>query len=132
MGRQGGVWAAFLAMCFLIVGLVGGFALYVTPVPLQRALARGTVLDQALLAGEAQDAPGLAALRPALGASADAVLTGPGTIVQRVVRERTAVAREAEAEEAALIARIRLMLVVVTVMAGLFGIGVMGLARRGA
>ncbi len=130
MGRQGGVWAAFLAMCFLVVGLVGGFALYVAPVPLQRALARGTVLDQALLAGEVPGAAGLTALRPALGASADAVLNGPGTIVERVVRERTAVAREAEAEETALVARIRLMLVVVTVMAGLFGIGVMGLARR--
>ena len=130
MGRQGGVWAAFLAMCFLVVGLVGGFALYVAPVPLQRALARGTVLDQALLAGEAPGAAGLAALRPALGESADAVLNGPGTIVERVVRERTAVTREAEAEETALVARIRLMLVVVTVMAGLFGIGVMGLARR--
>lgn len=130
MGRQGGVWAAFLAMCFLVVGLVGGFALYAAPVPLQRALARGTVLDQALLAGEAPGAAGLAALRPALGASADAVLHGPGTIVERVVRERMAVTKEAEAEEAALIRRIRLMLVVITVMAGLFGIGVMGLARR--
>ena len=129
MGRQGGVWAAFLAMCFLIVGLVGGFALYVAPVPLQRALSRNTALDQALLAGEAPGA-GLTALRPALGDSADAVLNGPGTIVERVVRERTAVTKEAEAEEAALIRRIRLMLVVITVMAGLFGIGVMGLARQ--
>jgi hypothetical protein len=130
MGRQGGVWAAFLAMCFLIVGLVGGFALYVAPVPLQRALARGAAMDQALLAGEAPGAAGLAALRPALGSSADAVLDGPGTLVERVVRTRAAVTKEADAEEAALVARIRLMLVVVTVMAGLFGIGVMGLARR--
>lgn len=130
MGRQGGVWAAFLAMCFLVVGLIGGFALYAAPVPLQRALARGAVLDRALLAGEAQGAPGLAALRPALGSSADAVLDGPGTLVERVVRARAAVTREADAEEAAVAARVRLMLVVVTVMAALFGIGVMGLARR--
>lgn len=103
MGRQGGVWAAFLAVCFAVVGLAGGFALYAAPVPLQRALAQGAALDQALLAGEA-----------------------PAT----VVRERAAVREQAEREEAAVTARIRLMLAVVTVMAGLFGIGVMGLARR--
>ncbi len=131
MGRQGGVWAAFLAMCFLIVGLIGGFALYAAPVPPQRALARGAVLDQVLLAGEAPDAAArLAALRPALGESARAVLDGPGTLVERVVRERASVRNEAEREEAAVTERIRLMLAVVTLMAGLFGVGVMGLARR--
>lgn len=103
MGRQGWVWAAFLAMCFLIVGLTGGFALYVAPVPLQRALVRGAALDQALLAGEA----------PAV-----------------VVRERAAVREEGEREAAAVAVRIRLILAVVTATAGLFGIGVMGLARR--
>ncbi len=131
MGRQGGVWAAFLAICFLVVGLLGGFALYAAPVPPQRALARGAVLDQVLLAGEAPDAGArLAALRSALGESAHAVLDGPGTLVERVVSARAAVRSEAEREEAAVTARIRLMLVVVTVMAGLFGIGIMGLARR--
>lgn len=103
MGRQGGVWAAFLAVCFVVVGLAGGFALYAAPVPLQRALARGAVLDQALLAGKA-----------------------PAEIVQA----RAAVREEAEREEEAVTARIRLTIIVVTVMAGLFGIGVMGLARR--
>ena len=103
MGRQGGVWAAFLAVCFVVVGLAGGFALYAAPVPLQRALARGAVLDQALLAGES----------PA-----------------QIVRERAAVRDEAEREEAAVVARIRLTLLVVTVMAGLFGVVVMGLSRR--
>lgn len=132
MGRQGGVWAAFLAMCFLVVGLTGGFALYAAPVPLQRALARGAALDQVLLASEGPDAGArFEALRPALGSSADAVLGGPGTVAERVVRQRAAVRDEAEREEAAVAARIRLMLAVVTVTAGLFGVGVMGLARRG-
>lgn len=131
MGRQGGVWAAFLAMCFVVVGLTGAFALYGSPVPLQRALARGAVLDQVLLAGEGPDAAGkLTALRPALGDAASTVLSGPGTLTDRVVRARAAVRAEGEQEHAAASSRIRLMLVVVTLMATLFGIGVMGLARR--
>jgi hypothetical protein len=131
MGRQGGVWAAFLAMSFLIVGLVGGFALYGAPVPLQRALAVGATLDAVLVAGESPDAPAkLAALRPALGDDAGAVLDGPGTLADRVAHARAAVREQAEQEEAAVTARVRLMLVVVTLMAALFGIGVMGLARR--
>ena len=131
MGRQGGVWAAFLAMCFLVVGLTGGFALYGSPVPLQRALARDAVLDQVLLAGEAPDASArLGALRPALGDTAGSLLDGPGTLTDRVVRAREAVRADGEQEHAAAASRIRLMLVVVTLMATLFGIGVMGLARR--
>lgn len=132
MGRQGLVWAAFLAMCFIVVGLAGGFALYGAPVPLARGLAREAVLDQVLAAYRAPDRESrLAALRPALGSSADAVLDGPpGAIVDRVVRERSAVQAEAEQEAAAVAARIRLTLVVVTVMAAAFGVGVLGLARR--
>ncbi len=103
MGRQGGVWAAFLAMCFLVVGLAGGFALYAAPVPLERALVQGAALDQKLLAGAAPEA---------------------------VVRERAAIREGAEQEAGAITARIRLMLAVVTVMAGLFGIGILGLSRR--
>lgn len=132
MGGQGSVWAAFLAMCFIVVGLAGGFALYGAPVPLARALSREAVLDRVLVASQAPDRAGqLAALRPALGPSADAVLDGPPeAIIERVVRERSAIQAEAEQEAAAVAARIRLTLAVVTVMAAAFGIGVLGLARR--
>jgi hypothetical protein len=136
MGRQGLVWAAFLAMCFVVVGLAGGFALYGAPVPLARGLAREAVLDQVLIANQAPDRESqLAALRPALGPNAGAVLDGPpdapkDAIVDRVVRERSAVQAEAEREAAAVAARIRLTLVVVTIMAAIFGVGVLGLARQ--
>lgn len=90
-------------MCFLIVGLAGGFALVAAPVPLERALIRGAALDERLLAGEAPAA---------------------------IVRERAAVREEGEHEAAAVNARVRLTLIVVTAMAGLVGVGILGLSRR--
>lgn len=130
MGRQIWVWAAFLSVCFLLVGLIGLFALYAVPVPLQRALAQGAVLDRVLIAAQRSDAAELAALRPKLGRNADAVLNGPGTMTERVVRVRAAIQARMESEEAAITARIRLLVIVVTVMAGLFGVGILGLSGR--
>lgn len=130
MGRQIWVWAAFLSVCFLIVGLVGLFALYAAPVPLQRALAQDAVLDRALIAAQHADPAELAALRPQLGRNADRVLNGPGTITERVVHARAAMQAHMEREQAAVTARIQLLLIVVTVMACLFGVGILGLSGR--
>jgi len=131
LGRQGGVWAAFLAMCFLVLGLVGGFALYAGPVPLQRALARGEVLDEALVAARGADSSAaLERLRPALGSSAKAVLDGAGPVEARIAAERTSFRAQMEREAAAVTARIRLMLIMVTLMCALFGVGILGMSRR--
>lgn len=130
MGRQIWVWAAFLSVCFLLVGLIGLFALYAVPVPLQRALTQGAVLDRVLIAAQRSDTAELAALRPTLGRNADAVLNGPGSLTDRVVRVRAAIQARMEGEEAAITARIRLLVIVVTVMACLFGVGILGLSGR--
>ena len=131
MGRQIWAWAAFLSVCFLIVGLMGLFALYAAPVPLQRALAQDAVLDRALIASQNADPAQLAALRPALGANAAAILDGPGSLAERVVHARAGMRARMEREENALTGRLRLLVFVVTIMAGLFGIGILGFSGRG-
>ena len=118
-------------MCFLVLGLVGGFALYAGPVPLQRALARGEVLDEALVAARGADSSAaLERLRPALGSSAKAVLDGAGPVEARIAAERTSFRAQMEREAAAVTARIRLMLIMVTLMCALFGVGILGMSRR--
>ena len=126
-------WTAFLLMCFAIVGLTGLFATYATTVPLERALLRTGTLDQVLAAARAPDAPArLAALRPALGERADAVLAGPGELWDRVAAERVVVLDEQGREARSVAHRIRIMVVVVTLMASLLGAGIMALGQRRA
>jgi len=124
-------WTAFLLMCFALVGLTGLFATYATTIPWERALIRTGVLDQVLAADRMPDAPTrLAALRPALGPNADAVLSGPGDLWDRVVAERLVVLDEQGREARSVAHRIRVLVGIVTLMAALVGAGIMALASR--
>ena len=127
-------WTAFLLMCFALVGLTGLFATYATTVPWERALIRTGVLDQVLAAARAPDADvQLAALRPALGPAADAVLSGPGELWDRVAAERRVVLDEQGREARSVVHRVRIMVGTVTLLSALVGAGIMALAsRRGA
>ncbi len=122
-------WTAFLLMCFAITGLTGLFASYATSLPLERALRMGAALDQALAAREPAE---LEALRPALGRSADQVVTGRGDLASRVASARATMLSEQEREARSVAHRIRIMLGVVTLMAGGLGAGILALATRGA
>ena len=131
-GRPSGSAAGFLAMAFVIVGLAGIFGTYAAPVPLARALVREAALDQVLLAASAPDeASRLAALRPTLGDSADAVLSGPGTLPERVARERARIRARFERQAASLASRLRLLIGVATLAAGIFGLAMLGVGRPG-
>lgn len=124
-------WTAFLLMCFAIVGLTGMFATYATSIPLERALIRTGTLDKVLAAARGPDADArLAALRPALGERADAVLSGPGDLWDRVAAERAVVLDEQGREARSVAHRTRIMVIVVTLMAGLVGSGIMALGQR--
>jgi len=124
-------WTGFLLMCFAIVGLTGMFATYSVGIPLERALIRSGVLDQVLAAARMPDAPAqLTALRPKLGERADAVLSGPGDLWDRVAAERAIVLDEQGREARSVAHRTRIMVIIVTLMAGLVGSGVMALAQR--
>ncbi len=121
-----GTWAGFLAAAFCIVGLVGFFATYAAPLPYQRALRRETVLDQLATTPPA----GGAALRDELGDSADAVLTGSGPIGPRIAAERVAMRARFTAEAEGTAARLRLIIVAITLTGAAFGAVTLGLQSR--
>ncbi len=122
-------WTAFLLTCFAITGLTGLFASYATSLPLERALRLGAALDRALTTGQAAE---LEALRPALGRSADQVISGPGDLASRVGAARAAMLSEQDREAHSVAHRVRIMLGVVTFMAGGLGAGILALAMKGA
>jgi hypothetical protein len=124
-------WTAFLVMLFAVVGLCGLFASYATSIPLERGLARSALLDQVLADAAAPDAKArLERLRTRLDSLAPAVLDGSGELVGRVKAARAVVEDEQRREVASLGFRVRLMLGVVTTLAAVLGVGILGLARR--
>lgn len=126
-------WTAFLLMLFFLVGLCGMFASYATSIPLQRATAREVLLDETLDAAGAPDgAARLERLREPLGSLAPSVLEGTSPIAQRVAEARRVIADEQRRESASIGYRTRLMLGVITVLAGAFGAGMMSIVRRQA
>ncbi len=128
--RQNLPWVAFLLMCFAVVGLTGLFASYGPLIPLERALARDAVLDQALAQGRGPDGRAkLEALKDALGSTAETVLA-PGDLVDHVLEARAVVQSEERREGASVAYRVRLMLGMITLLGGLFGAGVMLFALK--
>jgi hypothetical protein len=123
-----GTWMAFLAMTFVVVGLTGFFASYAAPLPLERALARDAALDDALATGGEHDA--LERLRPQLDDSAASVIDGTGPLAARVASARTAMHAELLGEAAAVGNRLRMMIVVVTLLAAVFGAVIVGAVSR--
>ena len=130
--RPNYAWMAFVVMAFTVAGLMGVFATYAVSVPLQRALAREAVLDEALAAGNPDEALRSPALAARLGDSAPALTAGDGALQERVARERTAMRARFQQEARFLAGRLRLMIVVVTVLCAGFTCAVVGaLARQG-
>jgi hypothetical protein len=112
----------FMAMAFAVVGMVGVFATYAAPLPLERALARETALDAALDAAQGPNPEAaLAALRPKLGDSAALLAGDPAGLAQRIARERPAMRARLVAEAAEAGFNIRLIVVVITIMGAVFG-----------
>lgn len=120
-------WSAFLLILFGIVGLCGLFASYANSIPLERALARSTILDQVAATDGTRAA--LDRFRPALD-SLTPVLDAPGPLAARIAAARVTVTSEQEREAASIGYRTRLMLGVITVIAAALGVGILALARR--
>ncbi len=119
---------AFLAAAFGVVGLMGLFASYAAPLPLERAMARDATLDEALATGG--NKPALESLRDRLDDSAAVVIDGAGPLADRVATARAAMHAALQAEAVAIGGRVRLELLVVTLVAGGFGLVVLGSAAR--
>ena len=128
MRRNTSTWMAFLAAAFAVVGLMGVFASYAAPIPLERAMARDATLDAALATGGAK--PALELLRDRLDDSAATVIDGVGPLVDRVASARAAMHASLEAEAAAVGERVRLELLVVTLVAAGFGLVILGSVAR--
>ncbi len=128
MRRNSGTWMAFLAMTFAIVGMVGLFASYAAPIPLERALARDATLDEALAAGDSK--PALEPLRERLDDSAALVIDGQGPLAARVATARAAMhaALLENADQTG--TQLRLMVCVVTVVGAVFGMVILGTVAR--
>jgi hypothetical protein len=122
----------FIAMCYGIIGLVGIFATFAVPIPLQRALAREETLDeaQAALHGPNPQAA-IEALRPRLDDSAAALTPLPADAQAAIAAERRAMRARMREEEADIALRMRWMIGVITILAGGFGIALSGGGRRG-
>ncbi len=128
--RNRGTWTAFLASAFLVVGLMGLFATFAAPLPLERALARETALDDALaIVGTPDQGAQLESLRPRLDDSAAAVIDGSGDLRDRIAAARVAMRVRLQREADAIAGRLRLLIVVVTCVAALFGAIVLGAGR---
>ena len=131
--RKFDAWTAFLLMLFVIVGICGLFTSFASSLPWERGMARSLLLDSVLAAENAPDAAEkIAALRPQLGALAPDVLDAPGPLAERVAAARRTVVDEQRRESASINFRVRLMLGIVTLLAGGMGAGIMAMAKKGA
>ena len=128
MKRNSATWMAFLAVTFAIVGLVGLFASYAAPIPLERAMARDATLDEALTLGDSK--PALEPLRDRLDDNAALVIDGTGPLADRVAAARKTMHAAFLTESDETGANLRLMVSVVTVVAALFGLAMLGAATR--
>ncbi len=128
MPSRNGAWMGFMAMTFAVVGLTGLFTSYAAPLPLERAMQREAAFDAVLAPG--LSAESRAALRDQLGEDASDVLDGAGALAVRVEAARLTARRRFATEEAAVTHRLRLLVVVVTLAGGLFGIALLNVVAR--
>lgn len=127
-GGGRGALAGFLAMCFAVVGFTGMLAAHVGRLPLERAVAREAVLDEVLARARAGDQAGMAALKPLLGDSAGVLAAGG--IEAAVAAERVAMRARQMAEAESIATRLRVLLGLVTLLGGAFGVAMLLAASR--
>jgi hypothetical protein len=121
----------FIAICYGIIGLVGLFATFAIPVPLERAIAREQTLDEALVALRGPTPQiSIDALRDRLDDSAAAFTPLPANPDAAIAAERRAMRARMQDDSAAIGERMRWMIGVITLLAGGFGIAMTGGGRR--
>lgn len=129
-------WSGFLVAAFMAVGLMGLFATFAAPLPLERAVLRESALDAAQVAAHAPDpAAALAALRDRLDESGDTLIKQGGGVWPdldaRIAAERIAMRDRMTTDEHALATRLRWLICVVTLMGAAFGVAILATGRRG-
>ncbi|WP_072572539.1 hypothetical protein [Granulibacter bethesdensis] len=129
--------SAFLIACFAVTGLTGLMATYALPVPFEAAVEKETVLEHAAAGLTSGNQPLTeqilhdSALRSILGKKADAIISAPPQeAAEALLQERDAIRSHALGETQAVARRMRLLVVVATAAAALFGIILSGLRSR--
>ncbi len=129
MNKPDSSWFVFLAIAFAVVGLTGMFGTFAAPVALQRAVLRDEVLEEARAALAKPDAAArIEAMRARLDDSAEALLPFGGDMEARIAAERTAMHARLRLDGDATTRRLRWLIGAVTIMAGIFGMMVLGAA----
>ena len=128
---NGSAMIGFLAMCFAVVGLVGVFAAFATPLAMHRAVARDATLNEVSVALHGPNpTQAMEALKPRLDESAAAFTPLPADGDAAVAKERQAMWKRFEAESYATEYRMQLMVIIVTVMAAIFGAAILKFAGK--
>ena len=126
--KDGRAWSGFLVMAFVVLGLCGLFATYAAQLPYQRELFAETKLDAALGAPDA-DAR-LDTLRDALGDDGAGAFEAKGDTRDRIETARRVLRRHFQDQGADIALRLRIVIVVFTGAAALFGLMVVSVLRR--
>jgi len=123
-----GAWAGFLVMAFIILGLCGLFATYAAQLPYQRADFAESKLDAAMGAPDAQARLDL--LRDTLGDDAAGAFPDTGSVNHKIEVARHVLRRHFADQAADIALRLRIVIVVFTGGATLFGLMVVSILRR--
>ena len=131
-GSDSASWIGFLAMAFLVVGLVGALATYAAQIPFERALVRNTALDQLVASSSAGTTSPSPQLLEALGDSYAHVQGDAATLPERVATERRRMLEAFGRESEDFGFRLRIVIAVFTAAAALFGAAILSVVRRAA
>ncbi|WP_428377511.1 hypothetical protein [Lichenicoccus sp.] len=128
--RQGSAWGGFLVMAFIVLGLCGLFSTYAAQLPYQRALYADARLDAARNAPDALAQ--LDRLRDALGDDGTGAFDSTGDIANRIAHAHSVLTQHFQQQGGDIALRLRIVLVVFTGAAALFGLMVVSVLRRSA
>lgn len=123
-----GAWSGFLVMAFIILGLCGLFATYAAQLPYQREVFAESKLDAARTASDATAL--LDRLRETLGDDGAGAFPAGGDIGQRIETARHVLRGHFQDQAADIALRLRIVIVVFTAAAALFGLMVVSILRR--
>nr|WP_321984899.1 hypothetical protein [uncultured Lichenicoccus sp.] len=126
--RSNSAWGGFLVMAFIVLGLCGLFSTYAAQLPFQRALYADARLNAARNAPDATVQ--LDRLRDALGDDGVGAFDGTGAIGQRIEHARRVLTQHFQQQGADIALRLRIVLVVFTAAAALFGVMVVSVLGR--
>ena len=126
--NSSGAWGGFLVMAFVILGLCGVFATYAAQLPFQRETYAEARLDAALTAPDADQR--LETLRDTLGDDGAGAFASGGSIPERIENARHVLRLHFQAQAADIALRLRIVILVFTGGAALFGLMVVSIIRR--